>query len=77
MTVSGGDVFRPQRGASVSDQSSNQSPTNGPHEGKQHRTRRQWTDLVEELLNELQRHDASRGHLQMVAREAVEALALG
>jgi len=36
----------------VSDQSSNQSSTNGPHEGKQHRTRRQWTDLVEELLNE-------------------------
>ena len=36
----------------MSDQSSNQSTTNGPHEGKQHRTRRQWTDLVEELLNE-------------------------
>ena len=34
-------------------------------------------EAVEELLNELQRHDASRGHLQMVAREAVEALALG
>jgi hypothetical protein len=32
---------------------------------------------VEELLNELQRGDASRGHLQMVAREAVEALAMG
>ena len=35
-----------------SNQSSNQSSTTGPHEGKQHRTRRQWTDLVEELLNE-------------------------
>jgi len=34
----------------VSDQSSTNN--NGPHEGKQHRTRRQWTDLVEELLNE-------------------------
>ena len=34
-------------------------------------------EAVEELLNELQRGDASRGHLQMVAREAVEALALG
>jgi hypothetical protein len=34
-------------------------------------------EVVEELLNELQRGDASRGHLHMVAREAVEALAMG
>lgn len=34
-------------------------------------------EAVEELLTELQREDASRGHLHMVAREAVEALALG
>ena len=34
-------------------------------------------DAVEELLTELQREDASRGHLHMVAREAVEALAMG
>ncbi len=31
---------------------SDQSSTNGPHEGKPHKTRRQWTDLVEELLSE-------------------------
>jgi len=33
-------------------------------------------DAVEELMAELDRPDASRGHLHMVAREAVEALAL-
>ena len=32
---------------------------------------------VEELLAELDKPDVSRGHLQMVGREAVEALALG
>ena len=32
---------------------------------------------VDELLAELERPDASRGHLQMVAREAIEALAVG
>lgn len=34
-------------------------------------------EAVRELLDELERSDASRGHLQMVARETVEALALG
>lgn len=34
-------------------------------------------DAVEELLSELQRDNASRGHLNMVAREAIEALAMG
>ena len=33
-------------------------------------------EAVEELMTELRRADASRGHLHMVAREAVEALAL-
>ena len=37
----------------------------------------QGAEAVEELLAELQRDDASRGHLHMVAREAVEALATG
>jgi hypothetical protein len=32
---------------------------------------------VEELLGELGNADAGRGHLQMVGRETVEALALG
>jgi hypothetical protein len=32
---------------------------------------------VEELLAELRRDGATRGHLHMVAREALEALALG
>lgn len=34
-------------------------------------------EAVEELLSELQREDVGRGHLHMVAREAVEALAMG
>jgi hypothetical protein len=34
-------------------------------------------EAVEELMGELDRRDANRGHLHMVAREAVEALALG
>ena len=34
-------------------------------------------DVVEELLAELDKPGVSRGHLQMVGREAVEALALG
>ncbi len=34
-------------------------------------------EAVEELMTELGRSDASRGHLQMVARETLEALALG
>jgi hypothetical protein len=33
-------------------------------------------EAVAELLEELARPDASRGHLHMVARETVEALAL-
>jgi hypothetical protein len=32
---------------------------------------------VEELITELRRDDASRGHLHMVARETIEALAMG
>jgi hypothetical protein len=32
---------------------------------------------VEELIAELRRDDASRGHLHMVARETMEALAMG
>ena len=32
---------------------------------------------VEELMAELRRDDASRGHLHMVARETIEALAFG
>jgi hypothetical protein len=31
---------------------------------------------VEELMTELRRDDASRGHLHMVARETIEALAM-
>ena len=34
-------------------------------------------EAVRELMTELRRDDASRGHLHMVARETVEALALG
>jgi hypothetical protein len=34
-------------------------------------------EAVGELMTELQRADASRGHLHMVAREAMEALAMG
>lgn len=34
-------------------------------------------EAVEELLAELRRDGVSRGHLHMVAREAVEALATG
>jgi hypothetical protein len=34
-------------------------------------------EAVEELMTELGREEASRGHLHMVAREAIEALALG
>jgi hypothetical protein len=34
-------------------------------------------EAVEELIVELRRPDASRGHLHMVAREAIEALAVG
>jgi hypothetical protein len=34
-------------------------------------------EAVAELIAELQRPDASRAHLHMVARETVEALALG
>jgi hypothetical protein len=34
-------------------------------------------EAVEELMTELRRPGASRGHLQMVARETLEALALG
>lgn len=34
-------------------------------------------EAVEELMTELRRPTASRGHLQMVARETLEALALG
>jgi hypothetical protein len=32
---------------------------------------------VEELITELRRDDASRGHLHMVARETIESLAMG
>jgi hypothetical protein len=35
------------------------------------------TEAVEELLEELARDGASRGHLHMVARETLEALATG
>jgi hypothetical protein len=34
-------------------------------------------EAVEELRAELQRPETSRGHLHMVARETLEALALG
>ena len=34
-------------------------------------------EAVEELMTELRRADASRGHLHMVARETIEALAMG
>ena len=34
-------------------------------------------EAVGELMTELRRDDASRGHLHMVARETIEALALG
>lgn len=34
-------------------------------------------DAVQELLAELAKPGVNRGHLQMVGREAVEALALG
>ena len=34
-------------------------------------------EVVEELLAELDKPGVSRGHVQMVGREAVEALALG
>jgi hypothetical protein len=34
-------------------------------------------EAVEELMTELRRDDASRGHLNMVARETIEALAMG
>jgi hypothetical protein len=34
-------------------------------------------EAVGELMTELERADASRGHLHMVAREAMEALAIG
>jgi hypothetical protein len=34
-------------------------------------------EAVEELMTELRRPEASRGHLNMVARETLEALALG
>ena len=34
-------------------------------------------EAVRELLDELDKPDAGRGHLQMVGRETVEALALG
>jgi hypothetical protein len=34
-------------------------------------------EAVEELIEELDRPNATPGHLHMVAREAVEALALG
>jgi hypothetical protein len=33
------------------------------------------TEAVEELMTELRRPDAGRGHLHMVARETLEALA--
>jgi hypothetical protein len=33
-------------------------------------------EAVQELLTELRRPEATRGHLHMVAREAIEALAL-
>ena len=38
---------------------------------------REGADAVEELLTELRRDGASRGQLHMVARETLEALALG
>jgi hypothetical protein len=34
-------------------------------------------EAVEELMTELRRDHASRGHLNMVARETIEALAMG
>ena len=34
-------------------------------------------DAVEELMAELERGETSRGHLHMVARETLEALAMG
>jgi hypothetical protein len=34
-------------------------------------------EAVKELLGELDNPDVSRGHLQMIARETLEALALG
>jgi hypothetical protein len=34
-------------------------------------------EAVGELMTELERADASRGHLHMVAREAMEAMAMG
>jgi tRNA A-37 threonylcarbamoyl transferase component Bud32 len=34
-------------------------------------------EAVEELIAELHKPDASHGHLHMVARETVEALAMG
>jgi hypothetical protein len=33
-------------------------------------------EAVDELMTELRRGDASRGHLHMVARETIEALAM-